>query len=105
MKLAFNSWPFSASCHVPTKQFLQRELYALLGPCDFDGQKDQPYLQVTVLSRQITRKGEGSECHIDTLRHLFHFYCTGIIGKKKVSIVFPVLLTSPCSVPDALQAG
>ncbi|KAJ7400442.1 potassium voltage-gated channel subfamily H member 5 [Pitangus sulphuratus] len=34
MKLACNSWSFSALCHVPTKQFLHTDLYAMLGPCD-----------------------------------------------------------------------
>lgn len=59
MKLAFNSWPFSAFCYVPTKWFLQTELCALLGPCDFNGQKYQPHLQVTVLPRQVTQEAGG----------------------------------------------
>lgn len=37
---------------------------------------------------RLPRKGDGSECHIVALRHLFHFYYTGIIGKKKCLLSF-----------------
>lgn len=87
MKLAFNSWPFSALCHVPEKQFLHTDFHALLGLFDW-------WVKGSALFTGDFCQGSLLGKRVETIvtsvavRHLFNFYSTGITDKMSVSCLF-----------------
>lgn len=101
MKLAFYSWPFSALCCVPKKQFLHTDLYALLGLCDWWVEGSALFIGDFCQGRLPGKEGKTSVTSA-ALRHILNFYSNGITDKISVSCLFCSYYL--CRVP-VFQAG